>query len=293
MPGSRRRDRAPDSVEQALPPPPAPLEPPCLPLAGSAAVRRRLLLTLLFLGLSGSRAHGICVAMPPMAWRCSPDEHEPTAIATWKSFCHRWPVLMGPNASPMPSRAGLPTSGTQQRKQEQLNIPSTAGNTSRSFRIPTSRRTFPLPFAHLVRCARIIAGAVKIGSPAMPGRGQPSSAFPLLAFPHASPTTNTDSQSVVERMVASLVSIPSPNLFFNKLQPILQHINRTATCVWKLLPRCSCLFRAPFTALGTSPRPERQQRDRTWRRAQRGQRCSSATRSRFTPWGIATSSVPA
>src|SRR6266516_3756107 len=40
-------------------------------------------------------------------------------------------------------------------------------------------------------------------------------------------------------MVASLVFIPSPNLFFNKLRPILQHINRTAKCVWKLLPRRS------------------------------------------------------
>src|SRR6266487_4688772 len=66
-------------------------------------------------------------------------------------------------------------------------------------------------------------------------------------------------------MVASLVSIPSPNLFFNKLRPILQHINRTATCVWKLLPRRSCLFRAPFTALGTSPRLKRRQRDRMFR----------------------------
>jgi hypothetical protein len=40
-------------------------------------------------------------------------------------------------------------------------------------------------------------------------------------------------------MVASLVFIPSPNLFFNKLRPILQHINRTAKCPWKLLPRRS------------------------------------------------------
>ena len=40
-------------LEQALPPPPAPPEPPRLPLAGSAAVRRRLLLTLLFLGAVG------------------------------------------------------------------------------------------------------------------------------------------------------------------------------------------------------------------------------------------------
>ncbi len=40
-------------LEQALPPPPASPEPPCLPLAGSAAVRRRLLLTLLFLGAVG------------------------------------------------------------------------------------------------------------------------------------------------------------------------------------------------------------------------------------------------
>jgi hypothetical protein len=40
-------------LEQALPPPPAPPEPPCFPLAGSAAVRRRLLLTLLFLGAVG------------------------------------------------------------------------------------------------------------------------------------------------------------------------------------------------------------------------------------------------
>ncbi len=40
-------------LEQALPPPPTPPEPPCLPLAGSASVRRRLLLTLLFLGAVG------------------------------------------------------------------------------------------------------------------------------------------------------------------------------------------------------------------------------------------------
>lgn len=37
-------------LEQVLPPPP---DPACLPLAGSAAVRRRLLLTLLFLGAVG------------------------------------------------------------------------------------------------------------------------------------------------------------------------------------------------------------------------------------------------
>ncbi len=40
-------------LEQALPPPPVPPELPCLPLAGSAVVRRRLLLTLLFLGAVG------------------------------------------------------------------------------------------------------------------------------------------------------------------------------------------------------------------------------------------------
>ncbi len=40
-------------LEQALPPSPAPPAPPYLPLAGSAAVRRRLLLTLLFLGTVG------------------------------------------------------------------------------------------------------------------------------------------------------------------------------------------------------------------------------------------------
>ncbi len=40
-------------------------------------------------------------------------------------------------------------------------------------------------------------------------------------------------------MVASLVFIPSPNLFFHKLRPILQHLNRTAKCPWKLLPRRS------------------------------------------------------
>ena len=40
-------------LEQALPPSPAPPESPCLPLAGSSAVRRRLLLTLLFLGAAG------------------------------------------------------------------------------------------------------------------------------------------------------------------------------------------------------------------------------------------------
>lgn len=40
-------------LEQALPPPPAPQESPCFPLAGSAAVRQRLLLTLLFLGAVG------------------------------------------------------------------------------------------------------------------------------------------------------------------------------------------------------------------------------------------------
>src|SRR5258706_1800068 len=40
-------------------------------------------------------------------------------------------------------------------------------------------------------------------------------------------------------MMASLVFIPSPNLFFNKLRPILQQINRTAKCAWKRLPRRS------------------------------------------------------
>jgi hypothetical protein len=40
-------------LEQALPPPPVPPAPACLPLAGSPAVRRRLLLTLLFLGAVG------------------------------------------------------------------------------------------------------------------------------------------------------------------------------------------------------------------------------------------------
>src|SRR5215469_8635995 len=57
--------------------------------------------------------------------------------------------------------------------------------------------------------------------------------------------SDTNSRSVAERMVACLVSRPSPNLFFNTLRPILQHSNRTATCVWKLFPRRSCLFRAP------------------------------------------------
>ena len=78
--------------------------------------------------------------------------------------------------------------------------------------------------------------------------------------------SDTNSQSVVERMVASLVFIPSLNLFLNRLRPILQHIKWIATWVWKLLPRRSCLFRAPFTALGTSLRLERRQPDRTWRR---------------------------
>ncbi|HZR44136.1 MAG TPA: hypothetical protein VFB12_28745, partial [Ktedonobacteraceae bacterium] len=40
-------------LEQALPPPPVPPEPLRLPLAGSPAVRRRLLRTLLFLGAVG------------------------------------------------------------------------------------------------------------------------------------------------------------------------------------------------------------------------------------------------
>jgi len=40
-------------LEQALPPSPVPPEPHCLLLAGSPAVRRRLLLTLLFLGAVG------------------------------------------------------------------------------------------------------------------------------------------------------------------------------------------------------------------------------------------------
>ena len=39
-------------LEQVLPPPPV-LLPACLPLAGSSAVRRRLLLTVLFLGAVG------------------------------------------------------------------------------------------------------------------------------------------------------------------------------------------------------------------------------------------------
>ncbi len=42
-----------EQLEQALPPPPASPALPCLPLAGSPAVRRRLLLTLLFLGAVG------------------------------------------------------------------------------------------------------------------------------------------------------------------------------------------------------------------------------------------------
>jgi hypothetical protein len=40
-------------LEQALPPPPVPPDPVSLPLAGSAAVRQRLLLTVLFLGAVG------------------------------------------------------------------------------------------------------------------------------------------------------------------------------------------------------------------------------------------------
>jgi len=40
-------------LEQALPPSPASAEPPCFPLAGSPAVRRRLFLTILFLGAVG------------------------------------------------------------------------------------------------------------------------------------------------------------------------------------------------------------------------------------------------
>jgi hypothetical protein len=97
-------------------------------------------------------------------------------------------------------------------------------------------------------------------------------------------TSHTNSQSVVERMVASLVFIPSPNLFLNRLRPILQHINRTATCVWKLLPRRSCLFRAPFTALGISLRLEHRQRDRTFR-ARRVVRVVRAPLPAFSPRG--------
>ena len=50
-----------------------------------------------------------------------------------------------------------------------------ANNTSRSSRWPTCHRTFPLPLAHRVRCARITAGVGKIGSRAMLGGDHPGS----------------------------------------------------------------------------------------------------------------------
>lgn len=92
-------------------------------------------------------------------------------------------------------------------------------------------------------------------------------------------------------MVASLVFIPSPNLFFNKLRPILQHVNRNAQCVWKLLPRRSAdlallsLRSALHRGLNVGSETDREER------AQGGQSCSSAAASVFTPWRIASSSV--
>ncbi len=104
-------------LEQALPPPPVPPAPACLPLAGSSAVRRRLLLTVLFLGavgvqrtwdLRGYAADGLAL----LTGRTRAYGYRYTEM-----FCRRWPVLMAQNASRMLSPPGPRTSGILQRKE--------------------------------------------------------------------------------------------------------------------------------------------------------------------------------
>jgi hypothetical protein len=73
------------------------------------------------------------------------------------------------------------------------------------------------------------------------------------------------------------------HLVMGKIEELEREV-RTATCVWKLLPRRSCLFRAPFTALGISLRLEHRQRDRTFR-ARRVVRVVRAPLPAFSPRG--------
>ena len=68
---------------------------------------------------SDCSVRGICAGIPPMAWRCSPDERKPTAIGIPKPFYRRSPATMVPNAGPMPSRAGPPISGIRPKKPKE------------------------------------------------------------------------------------------------------------------------------------------------------------------------------
>ena len=112
-------------LEQALPPPLAPPEPPCLPLAGSAAVRRRLLLTVLFLGavglqrtwdLRGYTADGLALLTGQM---------RAYGYRYTEAFLSRGaPVPMVPTTSPLPSRVGPPASGIQSKQPKQQEKPT-------------------------------------------------------------------------------------------------------------------------------------------------------------------------
>jgi len=90
-------------LEQALPPPPVPPDPVPLPLARSAAVRRRLLLTLLFLGAVGI----------PRTWDLRGYTADGLALLTGRTRAYGYrytetflsggaPVPMEPNVLPMP-----------------------------------------------------------------------------------------------------------------------------------------------------------------------------------------------
>lgn len=70
------------------------------------------------LGYSG---RGICAATQRMGWHCSPGAHGPMAIATPKPFCHRWLLLVVPNATLMLSRAEPHISGIRPEKLRELS----------------------------------------------------------------------------------------------------------------------------------------------------------------------------
>ncbi len=117
MPGSSYRDWAPDTVGAGVATSPGPtgaaVPSPGRQCSGASALAADLAVVF---ELSDCNAHGICVAIPPMVWPCSPDEHVPMAIATQKPFCRRWLTPMEQNASRMPLHPGPPFSGMYQEK---------------------------------------------------------------------------------------------------------------------------------------------------------------------------------
>ena len=93
-------------------------------MAGSAAVRRRLLLTLLFLGAVGI----------PRTWDLRGYTADGLALLTGRTRAYGYrytetflsggaPVPMEPNVLPMPLPAGPPSSGIRPKTQKKPNTP--------------------------------------------------------------------------------------------------------------------------------------------------------------------------